>query len=104
MNNKLLVGKRIKELRKKHNLSQEKLAELTNLEPTSLSNIENGRNYPLFTTLEKILCVFNSSFYDFFNFNHNKEAKDLIQEINTIIKENPDKIKDIYKVVKALTE
>ena len=36
------IGKRIKELRKKRGLSQERLAELVNIEQNSLSYIETG--------------------------------------------------------------
>ena len=44
MDNRKLLGLRIKELRKRASLSQEVLAEKAGIEPTSLSNIENGRN------------------------------------------------------------
>lgn len=46
-NIKSLLGKRIKEIRKKRGLTQEKLAELAGIETPSLSNIENGKNYPM---------------------------------------------------------
>ena len=39
MNNKQLLGKRIKELRKAANFTQEKLAELIDIETGSLSGI-----------------------------------------------------------------
>lgn len=54
MDKKKLLGRRIKELIKKKNISQEKLAELIGIEPTALSNIVTGRNYPLMSTLEKL--------------------------------------------------
>ena len=41
-NIKTLLGKRIKELRQKRRYTQEKLAEMANIEIPSLSNIENG--------------------------------------------------------------
>ena len=46
MDNKKLLGSRLKELRKRKGLTQEKLAELVELEPASICNIENGYNYP----------------------------------------------------------
>lgn len=38
---KHLLGKRIREIRKAKNISQEKLAELVGIEKRNLSNIEN---------------------------------------------------------------
>lgn len=104
MDNKKLLGKRIKEIRKRNNLSQEKLAELAKIEPTSLSNIENGRNYPSFSTLEKILNILNTDFIEIFKFKHHNEPKNLLSEIETILKNNPEKMQDFYKIAKALAE
>lgn len=104
MDNKKLLGKRIKELRKRKDLSQEKLAELAKIEPTSLSNIENGRNYPSFATLESIINALEVSFIDIFKFQQHNDPKNLLNEIQSILNSNPDKIQDFYKIVKALTE
>lgn len=104
MDTKQLLGKRLKELRKQKNLSQERLAELIGVESTTLSNIENGRNYPLFATLEKILDVLEVNFIDVFKFQHHETPENLISQINKILNDNPDRIKDFYKIAKALTE
>lgn len=104
MDNKKLLGKRIKELRKRKDLSQEKLAELAKIEPTSLSNIENGRNYPSFATLESIINALEVSFIDIFKFQQHNDPKNLLNEIQSILSANPQKIQDFYKIVKALTE
>lgn len=104
MDNKVLLGKRIRELRKRNNLKQEKLAELVGLEPTSISNIENGYNYPSFQNLEKIANALDVTFVDIFKFEQHKETENLIVEINQILKNNPEKTKDFYKIIKALAE
>lgn len=39
------IGKRIKEIRKKRGLSQEKLSELVDIEQNTLSYIETGNNF-----------------------------------------------------------
>ena len=70
MNNKKLLGKRIKELRKTAGLTQEKLAELINIETTSLSGIESGRHFPSMLTLEKIANHLHVELHSLFNFNH----------------------------------
>lgn len=43
---KILLGKRIKELRKKLNISQQELASMVNVDPRNLSNIECGISFP----------------------------------------------------------
>ena len=102
MDNKKLLGKRIKELRKRKGLKQEKLAELVELEPTSISNIENGYNYPSFQNLEKIINALDVSFTDVFEFTQHQDTKDLKSEIDNMLNKHPDKIQDVYKIVKAL--
>ena len=46
MDIKVLLGKKIQEIRKSKNLTQEKMAELLGIETSSLSNIERGKYYP----------------------------------------------------------
>ncbi len=104
MNKKELLGKRLRELRKRKNISQEKLAELINVDPTTISNIENGKNYPSLLNLENLLDVLNSSFVEAFDFEHKKSREDLLLIIIEKLKNNPDKIEDFYKIVVALTK
>ncbi len=104
MDKKQLLGKRLRELRKRKGIKQEKLAELIGVEPATISNIENGKNYPSMTNLEGILRVIESSFIEVFDFEHKKENETLIDEINEVMKKNPEKIEDFYKIIKALTK
>ncbi len=98
MNNKKLLGKRIKELRKSCNLTQEKLAELINIETTSLSGIESGRHFPSLTTIEKIANNLNVELKSLFDFNHLK-TREFMQEniIKNLDKLSDEKISFIYK-------
>ena len=57
MNKKELLGKRLRELRKRKGINQEKLAEMIEVDPTTISNIENGKNYPSLINLENLLNV-----------------------------------------------
>lgn len=102
MNIKLKIGKRIKELRKKKNLSQEKLSELVNIAQNTLSGIENGDNFFTAETLEKIIKSLDIEPEELFSFNHQKSQQELIYEINKMLKENPDKISDVYKIIRSL--
>ena len=103
MDKKKLLGKRIREIRKSKGIKQEKLAELINVEPATISNIENGKNYPSMINLENIINILDSSFTDVFNFEHKDEAENLVEKINEIMKNNPEKVEDFYKIIKALT-
>lgn len=64
------VGKRIKFLRKKLGLSQEKFAELCGLDRTYITSLENGKRNISIVNLEKITKSLNISLKDFFDFNN----------------------------------
>ena len=104
MSKKELLGKRLRELRKRKGINQEKLAELVNVDPTTISNIENRKNYPSLINLESILNVLGCTFIDVFDFEHKNRSENLIEQINNKLKNNPEKIEDFYKIVIALTK
>ena len=104
MNKKELLGKRLRELRKRKGISQEKLSELIDVDPTTISNIENGKNYPSMANLENILNVLEASFSDAFDFEHKNSNENLIKSINEVLLLNPGKVEDFYKIVIALTK
>ncbi len=58
------IGKRIKNLRVKHGMSQEQFAETIDTSTQTISSIENGKVYPNTQTLAKIneeyLCTIDS--------------------------------------------
>ena len=80
MDTKILLGKRLREIRKRKNLKQEQLAELINVEPASISNIENGRNFPSLQTLENIIKTYNQ--FDQSEITYNELLSSLIKHIN----------------------
>lgn len=102
--NKILLGKRLRELRKRKGINQEKLAELVNVDPATISNIENGKNYPSLINLENILNILEISFAEAFDFEHKNTSKNLIKQINQLMESNPDKLEDFYKIIVALTK
>jgi len=104
MNKKQMLGKRIRELRKRKGINQEKLAELINVDPTTISNIENGKNYPSMNNLENLLEVLNSSFTEVFDFEHKNSKEDLMLQITQKLKNNPEQIEVFYKIITALTK
>lgn len=60
------VGKRISQLRKEQNLSQEKLALKADLDRTYLAGIEKGKRNPSLKSLERIIDALGVTFCSFF--------------------------------------
>lgn len=65
---KIKIGNRIKELRKKLGLSQEKLANNCELDRTYVASVENGKRNISIINLEKIVKALNVSLKDFFDY------------------------------------
>jgi transcriptional regulator with XRE-family HTH domain len=67
MDIKLRVGQRIKELRKKLELSQEALANEAEVDRTYMTDVENGRRNISVEVLERIIMALKVSYSEFFN-------------------------------------
>ena len=80
-NLKTKLGKRIKSLRKSRNITQKRLAEIINMDITSLSKIETGRNYPQPETLEKISKALNLDISRMFTFKTPATNQDYVEAI-----------------------
>jgi transcriptional regulator with XRE-family HTH domain len=66
MDIKVLFGNKIKILRKKANLSQEKLALATNIDRTYISDIEKGERNVSIETIEKLASVLGLDVYNYY--------------------------------------
>ncbi len=66
MSIKVALGLKIRELRKKQKISQEKFSELVDLNPRQIVRIENGESFPTAENLEKIADALNTSVQDLF--------------------------------------
>ncbi|WP_336154506.1 XRE family transcriptional regulator [Fusobacterium polymorphum] len=73
------VGKMIKELRIKKNISQEGLANILSVNRATIANYESGRRALTIDKLEELLDALDTSLADFFNSN-NLEKTDLRPE------------------------
>lgn len=100
---KLLLGKRIKELRKAQKLSQEALAEIIDIDQRNLSNIECGISFPA-KTLVQIADALKVSISDLFDFEHcNYDIKYMKKFIkNELDNLTNDDIKTIFRLVKSM--
>ena len=102
MNIKKSLGSRIKELRKQRNLSQEKLAELVDISQNALSYIETDDNFCTSETIEKLIAALGIDADELFAFGHQKDNDTLLIEINKMLKNTPEKIPEVYKIIKAI--
>lgn len=62
------LAKRIKELRKINNFTQDELAFRAGIERSTLGNIESVQNDVTFSKVNKIAVAFNLSLAEFLNF------------------------------------
>jgi transcriptional regulator with XRE-family HTH domain len=67
MDIKSKIGLRIKELRSNKKISQEKLAELADLDRTYINSVENGRRNISIENVEKITKALDVTLQEFFN-------------------------------------
>ncbi len=102
MDIKKLLGKKIQKIRKTRGITQEKLAELVELDTSSISHIENGKYYPSAENLEKLLKVLNVTPSELFMMESNAPTKDLIEEMNTAMQANDDLTRLMYKFYKSV--
>ena len=98
---KKALGKKIKQIRKSKNLTQERLAELIGLEVPSLSNIETGKFAPSVDTLQKLSDVLDVDPWDFYYFSEVSEEK-MVSEINFAIKNDARLLKIVYSFLKSV--
>jgi len=101
---KVLVGKKIKEYRNNAGYTQEKLAELANMEIASLSNIENGKNFPSNDTLERLCQALKVEPYELFMFEYFDNSPKLIEEMCEKMRSDKDLTQKMYFFFKSLKQ
>lgn len=85
MNEKRQIGKRIQELRKRREFSQEKAAEKADISPNYLSRIECGKENPTLDMLIKLSQALEVEMWEMFDFGHvvsHREVKELIKNFS----------------------
>lgn len=102
MDIKKRVGKRIKELRKARKLSQAQLSEKIDIAQNTLSYIETGDNFFTSETLEKLIVALNIEPQELFMFERSETYSPLLEEINAMLKDKPEKINLAYKIIKEI--
>lgn len=105
LNLKKEVGAKIAKLRKTKGWTQEKFAEIIDINISSLSNIETGNSFPQPSTFEKIIAKLEIKPQDLFTFDeiksNNEIYEDLIKKIK-FIKKDSEKLHIAYAFIKNL--
>jgi len=101
---KILLGARIKELRKGRSMSQEQLAEKIGIDQKHLSRIEVGRGYPSIDTLENLSNALDVSMKQFFCYGHLDSLEEVDIAINTWLQTASENDKrNVLKIINALS-
>lgn len=101
MDIKVLVGQRIKKIRKSKKYTQEKLAELIGIEPQSLSYMETGKFSPSPDTLQKLGEILNVKPYEFYYFEDIAE-KEMKETVFNALENDQKFLKLVYNIYKSI--
>lgn len=96
-NIKLLLGKKIKELRKAHKYTQEQLAEKIGIGTPNISYFETGKFAPSIETLQKLAQVFGIEIYELYMFQPLKPTSEIKQELAKAIESDENILRLLYK-------
>lgn len=103
MNLKEQFGARVLELRKKHHLTQQQLADFLGFKLIGVSQIERGLKFASERTIQKLCTVFDCEPKDLFNFEVKRiltqEEKTAITDIKSMLENHPEHIKDTFSFV-----
>jgi len=101
----MLLGARIKELRKRGGLSQDQLAEKIGIESKYLSRIEVGKRQPSLETLEHIADSLQVEMKELFDFeHHDSEATSPRGIEDALVGASKEELRLVYKLIKAVRE
>ena len=100
---KILLGRKIRLLRKSKGWTQDYLSELLGINPKSVLRIESGQTFPTIQNLEKLAEVFGIEIADLFNNRSFDEIPNLKKVINEMIETLDDnKIRNLYNFLYAI--
>ena len=94
------LGKKIKNIRKSKNITQERLAEIIGIDPKNVSRIENGNSYPSADTLTAIANALNVEIYELFIFKDNIPIAKMKNEIIDALDDDKT-VLSLYKELKG---
>ena len=100
---KILLGRKIRLLRKAKGWTQDYLSEQLEINPKSILRIEQGQTFPTIQNLEKLADVFGIEIVDLFNNRSLDDISKLKKDINEIVENiDDDKIRYLYSFLNAI--
>jgi len=101
-----LLGKRMRELRKKKGLTQEELGARAGISYKYLGSIERGLENPSFRHLSRIARALGVELSELFQFQHLEPSRErLIKEINKMLTKMSDtQLQLTYRLLKAICQ
>ena len=104
---KILLGEKVKRLRKMKGYTQEKFAEMINITPRNLNRIESGENFVTSETLDRIISTLNVPADVLFSYEHLKDEEEMVAEIYNFvdkIKLFPNQLEKAYRILRIMAE
>ncbi len=100
---KTLLGKNIRRIRKRNNLTQDAFSECIGIEPSSLSNIENGKSFPSALTIIQIQQKFDIVAGEIFDMENLKDISSIEEDIYSKIKIlDNEKKRLLWRIIKSI--
>lgn len=102
VNIKKLFGLKIKEFRKKKNLTQAQFAEMVNVDGKHISCIESGKNFPSPDLIERIAMSLDVEPKDLFEFYYLQNSSDLKSDIMFMLEKlNEEELSLTHKYIRT---
>ena len=95
-------GIRLKELRIKSGLTQEKISESIGIQPENYSRIENGFSFPKPENLVKLANVLNVEIAEMFQFNNLENFEEISNSLIQKLQKDKETTILVYKFLKFL--
>ena len=100
-----IIGSRLKQARIDAGLTQQEMAEKTNLSVAFISRVERGTSHINLKRLSEFCSILHVSEGYILNGSSDEDSKYLYDEFNNILKKcSPEKQKLIYKLSKVIAE
>lgn len=97
-----IIGSRIREIRKSKKMTQEKLAELSGVEPSNISHIERAATKLSLQTLVSIANALDVTLDEIVYNNLNKSTHVSVKLIDELLADcSPDELKALAEVIKT---
>ena len=93
---------RLKELRIKSGLTQEKISESIGIQPENYSRIENGFSFPKPENLVKLANVLNVEIAEMFQFNNLENFEEILNSLIQKLQKDKETTILVYKFLKFL--